>query len=239
MRIADNVEMLSIHAENGANYPVLTWDENELVLIDTGLPMQTEALNKAVSEAGFPLEKISKVIITHQDLDHIGSAKTLSDMGAEILAHEAEAPYIQGDVTSVRLTEMEARLSDMGEDERAFYERAKKGAPYFYVRVDHQLKDGETLDICGGIEVIHTPGHMPGHIALLLKKSNIIVAGDAANITDSALTGANPYYTNDMETAGASFKKMMDKRPSSVVCYHGGHFAVPEKHPDHRLPYTL
>ncbi len=239
MRIAENVEMLTILAENGANYPVLAWDENELVLIDTGLPMQTGLLGEAVAKAGFPLDKVTKVIITHQDLDHIGSAKALADMGAEILAHEAEAPYIQGDLPSVRLTEMEARLSEMGEDERAFFERTKKGAPYFFVHVDHKLKDGEILDICGGIEVIHTPGHMPGHIALLLKKSNILVAGDAANIADGALTGANPYFTADMETAGASFNKMMSKRPASVVCYHGGHIAAPAEHPDHRLIYTL
>ncbi len=239
MRIAENVEMLSVHSGNGTYYPVLAWDDNELVLIDAGLPMETEALRAAVAEAGFELEKITKVIITHQDLDHIGSAKTLSGMGAEILAHEAEAPYIQGDETSIRLKEMEARLGDMGEDERAFYERAKKGAPYFYVHVDHKLKDGETLDYCGGIEVIHTPGHMPGHIALLFKKSNIIVAGDAANITDGALSGSNPAFTTDTEAEGASFKKLKDKRPSGVACYHGGFLAMPVEHPDHRLTYTL
>ncbi len=239
MRIADNVEMLAIDGENGTLYLTLTWDENELVLFDTGLPMETEALKKAVEDAGFSLEKVTKVIITHQDLDHVGSAKALSDMGAEILAHELEAPYIQGDAASVRLTQMEARLDEMGDDERAFYERAKKGAPYFFVHVDHRLHDGDTLNICGGIEVIHTPGHMPGHIALLLKKSNIIVAGDAANITDGALTGANPNFTADMEAAKASFKKMLDKRPYSAVCYHGGHIALHNEHPDHRLTFTL
>ncbi len=239
MRIADNVEMLTLGGERGSLYPVLTWDDSELVLIDAGLPMQTEALKEAVAAAGFSFDKITKVILTHQDLDHIGSAKTLSDMGAEILAHELEAPYIQGDVTSIRITEMEARLNEATEEERAFLERAKKGAPYFYVHVDRLLKDGETLDICGGVEVIHTPGHMPGHIALLLKASNIIVAGDAANIDGGALIGANPYFTADMEAAGASFKKMLHKRPASIACYHGGHVAVPETHPDHRLLYTL
>ncbi len=239
MRIADNVEMLSIHAENGVNHPVLTWDDNELVLIDTGLPMQTEALREAVAAAGFALTRITKVIITHQDLDHIGSAKALSGMGAEILAHTIEAPYIQGDVTSIRLAQMEARLSEASEDERAFYERAKKGAPYFYVHVDRLLEDGETLNFCGGVEVIHTPGHMPGHIALLLKKSRIIVAGDAANILEGELTGADPKFTEDMETAAESLLKMKAKHPAGMVCYHGGYIEMPAEHPDHRLTYTL
>ncbi len=130
MRITENVEMLELNAENGAIYPVLLWDERELVLIDTGFPMQEDKqrLKEAVEQAGHALEKITKVILTHQDLDHIGSAKALSDMGAKVLAHEREAPYIQGDVTSIRLADMESRLDELDEGERAFYERAKAGA---------------------------------------------------------------------------------------------------------------
>jgi glyoxylase-like metal-dependent hydrolase (beta-lactamase superfamily II) len=222
MKIAKNTEMLEITGENGTMYPVLVWGGNELVLIDTGLPMQTDTLREAVKEAGYALENITKVILTHQDLDHIGSAKTLADMGAEILAHELETPYIQGDKTSVRLTDMENRLGELNEGERAFYERAKAGAPYFYVHVAQQLKDGDRLDICGGIKILHTPGHMPGHIVVLLEESNIIVAGDAANISDGKLASANPQFTKDMEQADKSLDKIKSLNPASVVCYHGG-----------------
>lgn len=110
MRIAPNVEMLEIKGENGTLYPVLVWNDNELVLIDTALPGQTDLLREAVKEAGHSFEDITKVIITHQDLDHIGSAKALSELGAEILAHELETPYIQGDITSIRLSDMEKRI---------------------------------------------------------------------------------------------------------------------------------
>jgi len=222
MRIADNVEMLKISGERGTLYPVLTWDDKELVLIDTGLPGQTELLYKAISEAGFEPQKITKVILTHQDLDHIGSAKALAGLGAKIMAHEDEAPYIQGEKTSIRILDMESRWDELNESERAFYERMRKGAPYFYVHIDQLLKDDDILDYCGGIKVIHTPGHTPGHIALLLIKSGIIVAGDGANISNDLLTGADPYYTRDMVQAQASFEKMIDNKPTAFVCYHGG-----------------
>ena len=222
MKIANNAEMLEIKGENGTLCPVLVWGDNELVLIDTGLPMQTDTLREAVKEAGYALENITKVILTHQDLDHIGSAKTLADMGVEILAHELETPYIQGDITSIRLSDTESRLDELDENERAFYERAKKGAPYFYVHVDKPLKDGDRLDICGGIKILHTPGHMPGHIAVLLEESKIIIAGDAANIADGKLVGANPQFTKDMEQAEISLDKIKGCNPVSVVCYHGG-----------------
>ncbi len=226
MKIAENAAMLKIEGENGTLYPVLIWDENELVLIDTGMPMQTDSLREAVKEAGYALEDITKVILTHQDLDHVGSAKALSALGAKIFAHELEAPYIQGDITSIRLTDMESRLDELDEGERAFYERAKMGAPYFYVHVDTQLKDGETIDICGGMKVIHTPGHTPGHMALLLEKDNILVAGDGANIAGGKLVGANPEFSKDVVEAQASFDRMLRYKPASVVCYHGGIIAV-------------
>jgi len=222
MRIADNAEMLEIDGERGALYPVLTWDSNELVLIDTGLPGQTELIKEAVSVAGFALDKITKVILTHQDLDHAGSAKAIAALGAKILAHEEEAPYIQGERTSIRILDLESRLDQLNEGEKAFYERAKKGAPYFYVHVDELLKDNGFLDYCGGIKVIHTPGHTPGHIALLLKQSNIIVAGDAANISGGLLTGADPNFTRDIAQAQVSYEKMLGYKPSAFVCYHGG-----------------
>ena len=156
MKIANNVEMLEIEGERGVLYPVLIWDDDHLVLVDTALPGQTELLKEAISKAGFSLEKITNVIITHQDMDHIGSAKTLAELGAEILAHETETPYIQGDETSLRITDMEKHLNKLNDGEHAFYERMKKGAPYFYVHVDRLLSDKETLDICGGIRVLHT-----------------------------------------------------------------------------------
>jgi len=222
MKIAKNVELLEIKGENGNLYPVLTWDEKELVLIDTALPGQTDLLKQAVEQASFKFEKITKVILTHQDMDHIGSAKTLAGLGAEILAHQDEAPYIQGDLTFVKLTDLESRFATLSQGELVFYERMKRGAPHFWVHIDRLLLDGEMLDFCGGIQVLHTPGHTPGHIALFLKQSNILVAGDAANIFAGALVGADPNYTHDMARADISFVKLTACNPDFVVCCHGG-----------------
>ena len=222
MKIAKNVDMLEIKSERGTLYPVLIFSDNELVLIDAGLPSQTDALREEVKNAGYSLEDITKVILTHQDLDHVGSAKTLANMGAEILAHELEAPYIQGDKISIRLSDMESRFDKLDAGERAFYERAKMAAPHFYVHIDKQLKDAERLDFCGGIKVLHTPGHIPGHIALLLEESNIIVAGDAANISAGKLIGADPHFTKDMKQAEVSFEKILSAGAAAIVCYHGG-----------------
>lgn len=222
MRIANNVEMLEIKNENGTLYPVLLWDENDVILIDTGLPGQLDLITAAISQTGLSLEKITKVIITHGDMDHIGCAKQLRELGAALMAYENETPYIQGDKPSPKLVKMEERLNELSDNERRFYERIKTGAPHFYVHIDRVLKDDEVLPFCGGIRIISTPGHTPGHIALLLQHANLLVAGDAANIMDGELVGANPQHTVDMDMAEQSFEKLKSHEPDAIVCYHGG-----------------
>jgi glyoxylase-like metal-dependent hydrolase (beta-lactamase superfamily II) len=201
MRIAENVEMLELGRpdKGGAVYPVLFWDEKDVALVDTGFPGQLEELRGAVAAAGFALEQITKVVLTHQDLDHIGCAKELAELGAGIFAHELEAPYLRGELPPVRT-----------------------GSPKLSIRIDKALKDGETVNICGGVKAIHTPGHMPGHMAVLLIKSGTLIAGDGANIQDGSLAGANPVYTQDIPLAELSFEKMKALQPHQIVAYHCG-----------------
>jgi glyoxylase-like metal-dependent hydrolase (beta-lactamase superfamily II) len=47
------------------------------------------------------------------------------------------------------------------------------------VRLDEHLEDGDLLDLVGGIRVIFTPGHTPGHLSLYLERPRVLVAGDA------------------------------------------------------------
>ncbi len=51
------------------------------------------------------------------------------------------------------------------------------------VGVDQYVSDGDILPLAGGLQVIHTPGHSSGHIALWLKQEGVLLAGDlCANI---------------------------------------------------------
>ncbi|MCL2492900.1 MAG: MBL fold metallo-hydrolase [Clostridiales bacterium] len=224
MRIADNVEMLEISAEGaGSYYPVLLWDDKDVVLIDTGFPHQFDLIRAAMESCGFTPERVTKVILTHQDVDHISGAKLLRGKGAEIMAHEFEAPYIQGDKPLIKITDMEAHLDQLPPERRDFYEFLKSSVPELYVHVDTLLTDGQVLPVCGGIEVILTPGHTPGHIALLLRQSGAMVCGDAANTNDGQLVGANPMMTHDMDTAAASFARIQAANATGYACYHTGY----------------
>ena len=223
MKIVNNVEMLEIAGmQGGMLYPVLVWDDNDVILFDTGLPGQFELIRAAVEKTGLSLDRITKIILTHHDMDHIGNTKLISKLGAKIMSHEKEAPYIQGDLPSPKLAKMEERVKELSEEERGFYDRIKLYFPDLYVHVDEILHGGEILPFCGGIEVINTPGHTPGHISLLLKNSNVLITGDAANASNGIMTGPSPKHSLDMPKAEESFEKLKSLNPDFIVSYHGG-----------------
>ena len=218
MRITQNIEMLEIATEGMVLHPVLVWDDKDTVLIDTILPGKLGLLEEAIAAAGKRLDDITTLILTHQDLDHVGCAKELRERGIKIMAHEIEAPYLQGDKTPVRLAEMEA---DPGQSGRAAAIRSM--AEGLYLPVDQLLTDGEVLDLAGGIRVVHTPGHMPGHISLVLP-GDIVAVGDASVSEDGKLLGPNPQFTypQNMPEANASLEKLLNLSPKKILCFHGG-----------------
>lgn len=73
-----------------------------------------------------------------------------------------------------------------------------------------------------GLEVISTPGHTPGHIAVFDRESGLLVAGDAINTSGGAITGPNPDFTPDMSTAEASVAKITQGRSiTTALVGHG------------------
>jgi glyoxylase-like metal-dependent hydrolase (beta-lactamase superfamily II) len=57
---------------------------------------------------------------------------------------------------------------------------------------------------------------------LLLKAGNVLITGDAANISNGELIGANPKHTADPVKAEESFEKIKRLHPDFIVCYHSG-----------------
>ena len=234
MKIADNAAMLpltrSVPGREMTLYLTLTWDDNNLVLIDAGVPEQAQAIAQAIAEAGFDVQNLTHIIITHQDMDHIGSVPDLLKMapGVKLLAHCDEAPYMDGRKVPARLADFLEKYETFPPETQAQIDDYKKevNRGKFRLKIDQELTDKEVLPICGGIEVVHTPGHMPGHIALYLRASRIMVCGDAANIADGAIAGPNPIHTADMDLGMQSLEKIKQYPMTGLVAYHGGYLAV-------------
>jgi len=67
--------------------------------------------------------------------------------------------------------------------------------------VDGVLKGGEAIPDCGGIRVLHTPGHTVGSISLYIQRIKTLVAGDAVLSAGEHLVVSPAYLSDDPEQA--------------------------------------
>ncbi len=83
-----------------------------------------------------------------------------------------------------------------------------------------QVGDGDEVF---GMGVVGTPGHTVGSISVFDTDTGLLVAGDAINgDNEGGITGANPNFTPDMDTANASVAKMAALAPRIAAFGHGG-----------------
>ncbi|CAM4263665.1 MULTISPECIES: MBL fold metallo-hydrolase [Bacillus cereus group] len=204
MEIAKGVEMLQLKFQEFIIHPILLWNDEMAVLIDTGFPGQFEDIQVEMERVGVSVDKLKVVILTHQDIDHIGSLPDVFENGVsdiKVYAHELDKPYIEGDLPLLKDVHVE---------------NPPKG------KVSDTVIDGQELPYCGGIRILHTPGHTPGHISLYLKRSKILVAGDSMYSVNGVLGGVHAPTTLNIMEAWQSLKKYLNLDIESVVCYHGG-----------------
>ena len=219
MKVANSVYVLPIprspqEPESVLNLTLIVDEHDDNTLVDAGLPDQMEAISAALVEAGIGVSDLRRIIFTHQDLDHVGSGAALvRQSGARVLAHSADAPYIEG---SLRLLKPSPEMLEQRPQMREVLERLEP------VGIDEYVEDGTRLDLAGGTKVISTPGHTPGHISLYLERSKVLIAGDALRAERGTLNGPNPSMTLEMRTAIQSIRRLADLEIDTIVCYHGG-----------------
>jgi len=152
-------------------YSYLIYGET-ITLIDTGVAGCEAQIFDSIRSTGRNPSEIALIILTHSHPDHIGAARAIQQAtGCSIAAHPAERPWIE-DV------------------ERQNRERPVPGFATLVggpVQLDHELEDGDSIEPdetrLGEMQVIHTPGHSPGSISLLLHNEGALFTGDALPVT--------------------------------------------------------
>ncbi len=223
------VTVLDVNFEYGGTvntiFPVILSDNNNMILIDCGYQNFLPLIEECARKKEIELNKLTKIIITHHDYDHMGSLADFKRKypNIEVLSSYIESRYISGEEKSLRLKQAEFIYDTIPEEDK---EEARNFQHMLEsienVKVDTVLKDKEKLEWCGGMEIIETPGHMQGHISIYLKESKTLIAGDALVIEDNKLVIANPQYTLDMEKARNSIIKLLNYDIEKIICYHGG-----------------
>jgi len=204
-------------------YLTLVYDTDKALLIDAGFPGQGEEIIAQINESPTSFEKVKQLVLTHQDLDHIGSANELKKhQKLEILAFRDEIKFIEGKVLPHKLAKFENYGTDVPADQRRKFEALKAGFSRAYVDVNTPLDDGQMLDF--GLTAIHTPGHTDGHICLYHESSQTLIAADLFFIEDGKLTLPSHELNVNCLDVKKSLDRLKDLSIKQVVTYHGGLF---------------
>jgi glyoxylase-like metal-dependent hydrolase (beta-lactamase superfamily II) len=221
MKLSDHVYALPVEATMMSDpttfYPALIVDaEHGATLVDTGIPNMREDFETALEAIGMSLSDVRRIIITHHDLDHIGSLPALvAATGAEVLALEPEVPYVQGEKPGQKRPTPEM-LAGMPPPVQAVFANPPKAT------VTRVLHDGELLAIAGGVRVVATPGHTVGHLSLFVEQDGVLITGDALVSEAGQLKFPVARATPDMPQALRSVKKLAELPVKAVLTYHGG-----------------
>jgi glyoxylase-like metal-dependent hydrolase (beta-lactamase superfamily II) len=169
----------------------LVEDGDRLTAVDAGLPAFAKGLEAELASLDRRAEDVEAVVLTHSDADHTGLTPVFREAGARVLIHAADEETLRepgpkkGDGSPVHLVPLMWRPAFW----RFMGGMAKRGGAK-PPKIDgaETFENGDLLDVPGRPRVVHTPGHTPGHSALLFEDRGALFIGDAL-CTWNPLTG--------------------------------------------------
>jgi len=127
----------------------------ELVMIDAGAGGSSRILQKNIEDAGLDPKRISTLILTHNHIDHIGSAAYFrTQFGCKIVMHDLDAGAVE-------------------EGDNVRTAASCYGTFFSPTPVDLKIKGDHEILRFGGSELhcLHTPGHTPGSMSIYLDRA--------------------------------------------------------------------
>jgi glyoxylase-like metal-dependent hydrolase (beta-lactamase superfamily II) len=191
-------------------------DSDGLTLVDAGLPNNERKIMGYIESLGHTEADLKRILITHADYDHVGSLAALQRAcPAQTYASEVEAE-------AIRIGQMSRKLR-FGGLRGVLMSLASRVVRAAQARVDQILVDGQELPMLGGLRVVETPGHTPGHLSFFALQEGVLFSGDSLIIKDGEILVSKGANTWD-EALALRSARLQAVLGAKVVC--SGHGEV-------------
>jgi glyoxylase-like metal-dependent hydrolase (beta-lactamase superfamily II) len=211
MEILPNVQLIPNTVAN----PYLLIDPDGLTLIDAGLPGSHKKILRHMASLGYAPGDLKRILITHADFDHVGGLAALkAATGAQVFASPVEARAMAEGNASRPLKPRSVITKLLFDLMAGLF----KPAP---VQADELLADGQILPVLGGLRVVETPGHTPGHISLFAPSAGILFCGDSIVSGEDGLRGSSGANNWDQAKSDESVRRQAALGARILCSGHG------------------
>jgi len=179
-----------------------------LTLVDTGPADRAEALVDEIQQAGFRLDDLERIVITHAHADHSGGAAALlARKRVKVYAHPNDIAALEGKAP------MSYGPGPLG----WFRRRSARAEPLLSVV---PASPREPIRGLPRWQVLHTPGHTPGSLSLFDPVNGLLLCGDAITARDGRLALADR-SASDRVDAAATLEQLASLDVEVLACGHG------------------
>lgn len=200
---------------------VLLLDE-QMAVVDTGFPGNGEVIVDYIESLGRSPRDLRWIVNTHHHFDHSGSALELHELtGATIVAHSDEVlPGRDG----AKLLRKGVEGEPIPIWYRWFIHGRRPGLPdpEIHDTVVHEtVNHGDVLPVMGGLRFLHTPGHTPGSLCLLLEGSQTLFLGDSVINNVNRLSRPLMWDRKKRRQLDASLRSLRELEAVAACFGHG------------------
>jgi len=218
VQLADGVWRIPLWPADGLNAFLLQGDDGTLTLVDAGTKGSAKKVLAALERLGRRPGDVTPLLLSHAHNDHTGGAAAVQQAtGSRVRTHETEAAYVRdGRMPTPDRATLGGRLV-------ARLPRAATG--FARVDVDETFADGDVLPLAGDIQVVHTPGHTPGHCSFLHRRSGVLLASDAV-FNVRGLRWSFKSSCTDVGSSRASAARLGELDFDVAAFAHGAHVST-------------
>lgn len=187
------------------------------ILVDTGMFRGEAIIAKTLEGLGIAPREMALILITHGHTDHFGSVAAVKEMtGAPVAIHRLDAQALrEGRNFPLHGVGIVGRLMQ-GLSGRS---RARPLEPDALIEDEMSL---EPFGVRG--RVVHTPGHTPGSVSVLLADGQAIIGDLTMGAMTRPARPGYPFFADDLAQLRASIATVLAASPTRIWAAHGGPF---------------